>query len=100
MTGKTTNGAIIGIMTGMVVGTMTPIAAVISAGMTNLIGILGLATIGADTMDRTEVAIMTGTRESITTGMMISRSPAARLLRVNLRRCPGLGGCVIFVTCA
>jgi hypothetical protein len=55
-------------MTGTEVGTMTHTAGATLVNMTNPIGILGLAIIGASTMARTGVAIMIGTRDAITIG--------------------------------
>jgi hypothetical protein len=69
MTGKTMIGVTTGIMTGMVVSTMTPIAADISVCMTSRTLIHGLAIIGAGITDRTEAAIMIGMGGSIMIGM-------------------------------
>ena len=57
-------------MTGTEVRTMTHTAGATLVNMTNHIGILGLAIIGASTMARTGVAIMIGTKGILVPGII------------------------------
>jgi hypothetical protein len=68
------DGATTGNMTGMVVGTMTHIVAVISVRMTSPTMIHGLGIIGVVITDRTGAAITIGTKEGITIGITSQKS--------------------------
>jgi len=74
------DGATTGNMTGMVVGTMTHIVAVISVRMTSPTMIHGLGIIGVVITDRMGAAITIRIKEGITIGMMTSQTTAAGLL--------------------